>query len=164
MIGYKCNYCGDVISEKKYLYLKDLGNLTCMECGKGKYEAFFVDQADEDYKTNTSKSNDYENTSINNEYDTDDNRDFGGKIKSLIKKGNDLPGATPVNRVIGVITGALVGSILLGPIPLLNVIAFIPGGIAGFLFAPYFVPWMRRGFRKFMKWIKKKINDESDKK
>ncbi len=164
MIGYKCNYCGDVISEKKFLYLKDLGNLTCMECGKGKYEAFFVDQSDEDNKRNTSENTDYENVNSNYEYSDYDKSNFGGKIKSLIKKGNELPGATPVNRVIGVVTGALVGSILLGPIPLLNVIAFIPGAIAGYFFAPYFVPWMRRGFRKFMKWVKRKINDEPDKK
>jgi hypothetical protein len=162
MIGYKCNYCGDEILEKEYLYLKDKGSLTCQKCGKGKYEAYFKDKEEK-------KNFDYRFTEDFNQKkpgwekeEEERGNNFTGKVKSLIRKGNELPGATAGNRVIGTITGAIVGSILLGGIPIIGLIGIIAGGIAGFSFAPYFVPWMRRGFKKLVSWIKRKIDDDSD--
>lgn len=130
MIGYKCNNCGDRISENKYERLKELGNLTCLECGKGNYESFFIEEeVEEDY---------------NNK-----NKGFSNSIKDMVKSTDNLPGATKTNRIIGAVTAGILGGLII-PIPFLNLAV---GAALGWVFAPYFVPKLE----KLVRWLKKEI-------
>jgi hypothetical protein len=147
MIGYKCNACDDEISEKKYRYLKSKGELKCLECKIGFYEPYFKDE---------------KNLNLD-DFDIDvdsDKKDDGitDKMKSLAKRGNNLPGATPGNRVIGTLTLGFVGGALLRSLLWWNgffAIGAIIGGIAGFYFAPYFVPTLKKWTKKFFRWLTK---------
>ena len=119
MIGYKCNVCGDKISENKYNNLKEKNDLECLECGKGYYESHFEDEGN-----------------------------ISSKLKDIMKKSDSLPGATKTNRTIGAVIGALLGGIVF------QFFGIIVGGIAGYYFAPHYVPKLRKIFNK----IKSQIN------
>lgn len=133
MIGYRCNVCGEKISEIEYEKYKAENNLKCRECETGFYESYFLDEG---------------NGTITN------------KVKDIIKKADSLPGATKQNKVIGAVTGAIVGALIITG--WFSFLGLLLGAGLGWVFAPYFVPWMRKVYQKIKKEIQ--FSDEDEKK